>query len=94
MTVKRKSSELSMICIWAFVILAMCTFNQAHAQAAAAVTARTPLQAASLAVDGKNFRWESSHGVSPSWLTLDLEAALPYLKWLFIGRRPTQRTTS
>ena len=39
----------------------------------AIATASSALQPASLAIDGdNNTRWESSHGIDPSWLTVDL----------------------
>jgi CxxC motif-containing protein (DUF1111 family) len=73
MTVQIRSVVHSMLKIWAFTLLAIYTLNQAHAQLASTSTASTSLQAASLAVDGNQVsRWESSHGVSPSWLSLDL----------------------
>lgn len=56
--------------------VAIAFLNQAHAQIASTATASSAFQAASLAVDGnQSSRWESSHGVSPSWLTLDLGGA-------------------
>lgn len=75
MILKKRSAGHSIIRICALSILAFCTFSQAHAQSqlSATATASTNFQAASLAVDGNQVsRWESSHGVTPSWLTLDL----------------------
>lgn len=73
MTVQRRSLGCSTLRIWASAILAVYILNQAHAQSNATATASTSLQGSSLAVDGNLVsRWESSHGVSPSWLALDL----------------------
>lgn len=79
MTIEGMSVKHSVLKIWAFAILTIATLtigsitNQAQAQLAATASASTSIQAPSLAIDGNQAsRWESSHGTSPSWLSLDL----------------------
>ena len=60
----------------------------------AATFASSQFQAANLAVDGDLVsRWESTHGVDPSWLTLDLGSSFNLTRAVSTGKQPTRPTT-
>jgi CxxC motif-containing protein (DUF1111 family) len=61
--------------ICGLLMLSLCAFSHANTptQLPTTATASTNFQPASLAVDGnQSSRWESTHGATPSWLTVDL----------------------